>query len=217
MARRAAMAWLGGVPPMILLPGRVFAADLAELRFDVHRKGTKIGEHVLLFTRTAGGQHVASHVDLVVKLAFVTAYRYRQDARDEWQGGVLVGTSIETDDNGAVTKVTAEAQGERLYVSGPEGDYALAVGAMTDLNFWNTAIVRQDRLIDSQNGELIAVAVRPDGMERVEVRGQPVEASRYVMSGTKGRSGTIWYDKAGTLVKATVLTRGERLEYALVA
>ena len=34
---------------------------------------------------------------------------------------------------------------------------------------------------------------------------------------TKGRSGTVWYDDAGNLVKAIVLTRGETLAYELAA
>ena len=37
------------------------------------------------------------------------------------------------------------------------------------------------------------------------------------MAATKGRSGTVWYDDAGGLVKAIVLTRGETLAYALAA
>ena len=47
------------------------------------------------------------------------------------------------------------------------------------------------------------------------MRGQPVEARRFSMTGTKGRSGTVWYDDAGSLVKAVVITRGETLEYQL--
>ena len=47
------------------------------------------------------------------------------------------------------------------------------------------------------------------------VRGQTVEARRFSMTGTKGRSGSVWYDDAGSLVKAIVTTRGETLEYQL--
>ena len=47
------------------------------------------------------------------------------------------------------------------------------------------------------------------------VRGQAVEARRFSMTGTKGRSGSVWYDDAGSLVKAIVTTRGETLDYEL--
>jgi hypothetical protein len=36
------------------------------------------------------------------------------------------------------------------------------------------------------------------------------------MAVTKGRSGTVWYDDAGNLVKAIVLTRGETVTHWLV-
>ena len=35
------------------------------------------------------------------------------------------------------------------------------------------------------------------------------------MTGTKGRSGSVWYDNAGNLMKAVVTTRGEILAYEL--
>ena len=47
------------------------------------------------------------------------------------------------------------------------------------------------------------------------VRGQAVEARRFSMTGTKGRSGSVWYDDAGSLVKAVVTTRGETSGYEL--
>ena len=47
------------------------------------------------------------------------------------------------------------------------------------------------------------------------VRGQAVEVPRFSMTGTKGRSGSVWYDDAGSLVKAVVTTRGETLGYEL--
>ena len=49
------------------------------------------------------------------------------------------------------------------------------------------------------------------------VRGQTIEARRFNMAGTKGRSGTLWYDDAGSLVRAVVVTRGETLDYEFAA
>jgi hypothetical protein len=217
MARRGAIALVGGGIAGAMLPSCGHAASPSRLAFDVHLKGSRIGEHSLRFTPTPHGQRVTSRVDLAVKMAFVTVYRYRQTALDEWHDGTLVGTRIATDDDGEESLVVATARGRQLLVSGPKGDYALALGSMTDLNFWNEAITRQAHLIDSQNGELLEVAVTPDRTERVTVHGTLVEARRFAMSSTKGRSGTIWYDAAGNLVQATVHTRGHRLDYRLAA
>ncbi len=88
---------------------------------------------------------------------------------------------------------------------------------MTDLSFWNQAITRGQPLIDSQNGELIKIEVKAGTAERIEVQGRMVDAERFAMAATKGRSGTVWYDADGNLIKAIVLTRGETLNYELAA
>jgi hypothetical protein len=111
--------------------------------------------------------------------------------------------------------VVAEARGGQLAVDGPAGSYATRLGAMTDLSFWNEAITRGPPLVDSQTGELIKIRVEPGAREQVVVRGQTLAARRFRMAGTKGRSGTVWYDDAGSLVKAVVITRGETLDYEL--
>jgi hypothetical protein len=84
---------------------------------------------------------------------------------------------------------------------------------MTDLNFWNEAITQQPLLIDSQNAEIVKVACSPDTLETIRVQGRPVRARRFAINASKGRSGTVWYDEAGRLVKASVVTRGETLDY----
>jgi hypothetical protein len=91
------------------------------------------------------------------------------------------------------------------------------LGTMTDLNFWNEAITRQGHLIDGQRGDLMQIAVRPEPAETIPVLGRMVQARRFAMTGTMGRSGTIWYDPDGRLVKAVVVTRGETLRYELAA
>jgi hypothetical protein len=216
--RRGALGLIGGgllVGPT--LPAwAAGAAPLRDLRFDVHRKGTKIGEHSVRFSPTRDGRRAVTEVELAVKVAFITAYRYSQSGEDIWRDdGVLVSTRIRTVDDGRETLVTIAPQDGKLKVSGPEAGYALPFGAMTDLNFWNQAITRQSRLIDSQTGALVGIAVKPDAVEKLDLGGRIVAARRFAMSASKGRGGTAWYDEAGGLVKAVVVTRGEMLEYRL--
>ena len=216
--RRGVVALIGGVAMAGALARAACAGQVPpDLAFDVLRKGSKIGLHTVRFAGTDAAERVTSHVELAVKMAFVTVYRYEQTGEDEWQAGVLVRTRIRTTDAGKDFLVEAEAEQGKLMVSGPAGVYAASLGSMTDLNFWNEGITRQARLIDSQHGELIQIAVQPDATETIPVLGRMVEARRFAMTGTKGRSGTVWYDQGGRLVKATVVTRGETLDYELAA
>ena len=63
------------------------------------RDGSPIGRHGLRFTPT-GPAAVEIDIELAVKVAFVTVYRYRHVNRELWEGDRLVSFSSRTDDNG---------------------------------------------------------------------------------------------------------------------
>jgi Family of unknown function (DUF6134) len=214
--RRQAVTLVAGAAAATAFPGRARAAP-RDVLFDVFRKGSRIGTHAIQFRATGTGLQVTSRLDLAVKVAFITAYRYEQTGEDEWRDDVLVRTRIQTNDDGNATLVEAEARGGELAVQGPTGTYVTGLGAMTDLSFWNQAITRGRPLIDSQSGELIEIEVKTRTDERLQMLGRTVEAERFAMAATRGRSGTVWYDADGNLVKAVVLTRGETLNYELAA
>ena len=191
------------------------AAAPADIQLNVLRKGSPIGTHAIQFSQTGSTLNVTSQIDLRVKVAFITVYSYQQTANDDWENGVLVRTRIQTNDDGKETLVQAEARDGQLAVQGPSGSSTTQLGAMTDISFWNDAITQGPALIDSQTAELIKIQVEGGTKERITVRGQAVEARRFSMTGTKDRSGSVWYDDAGSLVKAVVTTRGETLAYEL--
>ena len=78
--------------------------------FNVSRKGSVIGTHAIDFSGTADRLRVNSRLDLAVKVAFITAYRYVQAGEDVWENDVLVQTRIETNDDGEDSLVVAEAR-----------------------------------------------------------------------------------------------------------
>ena len=214
LGRRQAIA-LAGSGMMVGFVNRVVAAAPARIQLNVYRKGSLIGTHVIGFSQTSSILKVTSQIDLQVKVAFITVYSYQQTANDDWENGVLVRSRIQTNDDGKETLVQAEVRDGQLVVQGPSGSSTTQLGAMTDISFWNQAITQGPALIDSQTAELIKIQVEGGTKERIMVRGQAVEARRFSMTGTKGRSGSVWYDDAGSLVKAIVTTRGETLDYEL--
>ena len=84
---------------------------------------------------------------------------------------------------------------------------------------WENGVLVRTRIQTNDDGkETLVQAEARDGQltkEPIMVRGQAVEARRFSMTGTKGRSGSVWYDDSGSLVKAVVTTRGETLAYEL--
>ncbi|MCS6780082.1 MAG: DUF6134 family protein [Geminicoccaceae bacterium] len=184
--------------------------------FAILRKDEEIGRHIVTFAASAKGLTVRHDIDVTVTLAFVPLYRYRQAGEDLWREGKLVASDVETDDNGERTSVRIRERAGRLACEGPRGVVEAALGTMTDLSYWNVAILRQRRLIDSQLGELAPLAMGGGVLETIEVRGRPITARRWQMNPEGSRGGEVWYDEAGRIVKAIVRTRGEVLDYRLL-
>lgn len=214
-SRRGALAVVGGGLLAAGL-GPAAAAARRDRRFKVYRNDVVIGSHTVRFGAAEGGMRVASRLDLAVKVAFVTLFRYRQAAEDLWRGGVLVQSRIETDDDGRKTQVLVERRDGKLAVEGRHGGYGVELGTMTDLCFWHEGITRQRHLIDSKDGELTRIATGPGVEETIRAGGVSIAARRFTIRVSEKRSGTIWYDAAGDWVKARLNTRGETLDYELV-
>ena len=216
--RRTALTGLLAGLGTLALPGRSSAAGIPPSRvFDVYRKGDHIGHHALTFSPDPAGGFVLDHdIEMVVKIAFITAYSYRQQGRDTWRDGMMVGSLLDTDDDGKRTRVQIVKAADKLVVDGPAGSYDVPLGSMNDISMWNPGVMRLHHVVDGQNGQYTPIQPSPAVAEKIAVGGQMVEAKRYTVVSTQGREGRIWYaDSSMEWVKAIVVTRGETLDYQL--
>jgi len=135
------------------------------LEFDVLREGSPIGGHRVTIDTRDGETHVDIAIDLSVRFAFVTLYRYTHRSTEVWRAGRLIALDAQTDDNGERTRVQARARDGALAVTGSGGDY-LAPADAIPTSYWNPDQVARRRLLDTQSGKLIdvaAVAVPAEG------------------------------------------------------
>ena len=199
--------------------GRAATATPLDRSFAIVRDGDDIGRHDVRFATTANGLEVSTDIDIAVKVAFITAFRFEQHARERWQDGLLVQSRVTTNDNGIKSETMLNARGDDLSVQGGIDNRVTRVplGTMTDIAFWNLEIVRQRALVDLQRAELTSLAARHFGAEEIEMGGSRIAAERYAINADSGRNGDIWFDAAGNWVKGMMVTRGERLEYRLLA
>lgn len=211
LARRGLMGLAAGG---LLWRSAPALAAPSSVAFKVFRKGDEIGMHSVTISPVADGLDVDVNIELAVKLAMITVFRYRQRARDSWRNGNLVAGQYRTDDDGKVTELKLRADDRRLMIEGASGAAEAPLGTMTDLAFWNESIVDAPQVVDSQTGSVGTLQKRAKVTERITVRGREVEATRYTVSSSEGRAGDIWYVD-GQWVKASFVTRGEALEYVL--
>ena len=173
-----------------------------------------IGHHRFTLNAQGGTRELKSETRFVVKLLFITAYRYTHDAVEHWRGDCLEGLRAQTDDNGEQLTVEAAVAGDRMAVDTAKGRATFA-GCIMSFAYWNPQMLRQTQLLNAQTGALEQTRIVDLGGETITVRGAPVPAKRYRITGTKNPI-DLWYSPTDEwLALESTLAGGRRLRYAL--
>jgi len=180
-----------------------------DIAFKVFRDGEPLRHHRVSFRREAEELHVEIDIELEVKLAFLTVFRYRHINREVWRDGRLVAT--ETDDDGDSFWLRGRATEAGLKVEGSSGNF-MAPADVMPTSYWNAETVTKDLLLDTQRGRLIDVEIAPAGAEIVVMAGQAVNARRYTVSGELSLD--LWYAPDGQWAKTRFEARGAEVVYA---
>lgn len=159
-----------------------FAAADAVQQFDVFRNGSPIGRHRLEFARDGERLAVQIDIELEVKLAFLTLYRYRHTNRELWEAGRLLSFASRTDDNGTPHEVRARRAGEGILVENGKGTIE-APGDALPTTYWHRRFLEAPVWIDTQEGLLKRCRVSPEGTVQVAAAGSSVGADRFAISG----------------------------------
>jgi hypothetical protein len=157
---------------------------------------------------------VETRVVIAVKVLFVTAFRFRHEAKEVWQSDRLVSVTSTTDDNGTLLRVTGNAVADGFRIVGEDGPFLASAHLLTSNTLWDSRIVRESRLIDVQHGGEIGLVTKHLGDETVETPQGPVRATRHHMI-TPYYAGSVFYDRDERWVKGLLELKGERVEYAL--
>jgi len=186
--------------------------------FRVFLDDAEIGKHRFTLREDGGGRVLTSEARFAVKIAFITAYRYLHDAQERWRGNCLAGLTARTNDDGKKNAVDGTLEttqgGERLIVTDGSRRTVLDGCAMT-FAYWNPEMLKQGRLLNTQTGETTPVKITAVGEETIAVRGAPVLARRYQVSGPP-QPIDLWYSAAGEwLGLESTVGGGRRLRYRL--
>jgi len=168
------------------------------LDFAILRNGDAIGRHVIRFARDGDRLDVRVEARVDYRLAFIPLYLFRHVAREVWRDGRLVRMTAKTDDNGEEYAVDLRPDGDGMALS-VNGTESTAPTDIVPASLWNIAMVDRRRILDPADGEIMNVAVADAGEETVTVRGQPVRAHRFIVTGDFERE--LWYDPRGVLVQ----------------
>ncbi len=156
------------------------------------RNGSKIGTQILTFERTPDGLIVRVAADMVVKVAFITFYKYSLRVTEKWAGDQVVSLTSTTNDNGTKYSVNARRDASGLVVEGSATPRYVAPANALPATHWNRREL-DGPWINPQDGKLMRPAVARQGVETIPtVAGGPVKANRFVLTGDVQFD--MWYD-----------------------
>ncbi|MEP7102462.1 MAG: DUF6134 family protein [Burkholderiales bacterium] len=174
-----------------------------EWNFRALLDGKPIGQHRFSVSGEGDERKVVSEASFDVKFLGITAYRYRHKATEQWRDNCLTALNSSTDDDGRPESVRAE-----------QNDATLK-GCVMSFAYWNPAIQTQTRLLNAQTGKLEIVQVKRVGSGSVEVRGKPVEATEFRITGAANPI-VVWYSAQGEWVGLdSTVAGGRKLSYRL--
>ena len=190
------------------------AADLKDgaYSFKVIREGDQIGTHSITARHEGGDLVLDIAVDIKVKVAFITAYRYEQTRREVWRDGRLVAFESDTNDDGKKAKTSGKLEGDMLVVTGPDGTQKVRPDIIPN-SWWNPDLAKQSELLSTFDSKVLKVKVEDAGEETVETAAGPVKAHRYVLSGDAERE--VWYDAEGRFVHMRTGRGGTPVDWVL--
>ncbi|MDE1916571.1 MAG: hypothetical protein KGJ57_01790 [Sphingomonadales bacterium] len=153
------------------------------LGFDIRRKGTSLGTHVLTFEPSGDGLTVNIAVQLVFKVLGVTLYRYRHRAVERWLGDRVVAFDSQTDDNGTAHEVSVRREGNALLVKGSKGMRFAAPADAMPATHWNRREL-DGPWINAQDGSILRPRVAPQGMATIPTaNGGSLQARHFALTG----------------------------------
>ncbi|MFN4282185.1 MAG: DUF6134 family protein [Alphaproteobacteria bacterium] len=195
-------------------PDSAVSRDIA---FAVTRAGEPMGRHSLSFRQDGENLHVDIAIELEVRLAFITVFRYSHRNSETWRDGRLVRLETTTNDDGTRHQVRAEATAEGLRVTDSAGRSYLAPADTIPTSYWNKETVRRGELLNTQTGKMMPIRIE----RRSESTAALGAADHYRLVMMDDRDGTpidVWYDKQSLAwVKLAFEARGSNVDYALAA
>lgn len=178
-------------------------APTGEWNFRALLDGKPIGQHRFSVSGEGEERKVVSEANFTVKFLGITAYRYQHKATEQWRDNCLTALDSNTDDDGKPQRVLTDRND------------ALLKGCVMSFAYWNPAIQSQGRLLNAQTGKLETVQVKRIGAGSIAVRGKPVEATEFHITGP-ANSIVVWYSAQGEWVGLdSTVAGGRKLSYRL--
>jgi uncharacterized protein DUF6134 len=184
---------------LLILPIAAVANQTAETQsFSILRNGEPIGTNTISVRSDGPNTLVGISTSILLKIGFLTLYRFDQTERERWADGRFVSMTSTTDDDGTMHHVHADASRNALWVTADGKTKRMPAGLLPS-SLWNAAMARQTSALSTVDGSLIRITVADGGAQDISLWGRQIDAHHYSLHGIYSQD--VWYDRQGDLVR----------------
>ena len=198
----------------VVAPGAAQAGGNERYDFTVYLNDKHVGRHSFEVIDDGDVTRVHSDARFKYTILRIPAYRYEHSNAEQWSGNCLTGFDAQTNANGDRIEVSGEKTADGFTVN--YGDAAVRLPeCVMSFAYWNPDFLNESQLLNPQTGEYVDVNVEVVGTEVLEVRGQPVDATRFRLTAYEVDV-TLWYSSDNEwLALESVAKGGHIIRYEL--
>ena len=165
-----------------------------DLLFRVMLDDREVGYHRFRVFQQDGREIVEIDAEFKVTFLAIPVYRYDHRNREVWRDGCLESMVSATDDDGDKFEVEGRQQENGFAIETLEGEQRIEADCVMSFAYWNPEFLRQDMLLNAQNGEYLAMTVEAGGGETLKLPGREVATDRYRLGNAAEEIDiTVWY------------------------
>ena len=194
---------------LVLIPtlsSSLHGQETEEWNFNVTVDGNLIGKHQFKKKQEAGLTIVTSNAKFDVKILFVNILKYRHQNREVWEEGCLSKIESTTRSNKKKFKVSGSKHNESFSID-TLAENTIHQGCLYTFAYWNPDFLLQDRLVNSQTGEIEEVTVSRLDTESNSLTGYLVNAKEGPIK--------VWYEDDTWIGLESTLKSGRTLRYEI--
>ena len=193
----------------------VSASQDREWNFRVLLDGKEVGNQHFVLTDEGGRTRLETKAEFKVKILFATVYRYLHQNEETWQGNCLARIESSTDANGKPYAVRGQVRDGFFEVTGT-GEMEQLPECVSSFAYWDPSFLKNDRLLNTQNGEYVKVEVSEPEADYRTIRGERVPARKYRLEAGE-LDLQLWYSADDEWLALESKTKGDRvLSYELL-
>lgn len=171
-----------------------------EVSFDVIRKNKIIGNLTSKFIINNDTLILHSVLDINIKILFIPAYKFFQEAKETWKNDEFIAIDGFTDfEDDREYKIDGIDKNGLFIASGMDGKLELDEDIIP-LNYWNKKMLNEDNVFDTQKGIVRKIKVEKLNDEEIKINKQKLLAEKFIFNASKNPKDkgpfptyTLWY------------------------